>query len=225
MIYGMVFSFTVFFFEIPLGYFADKFGRKNSMIIGVLILISSLMLLYFTDNFYVILFISFLQGISQAFISGADSAILYDSLLSLKREKEFKKIDGRAKVYQEIGVITAVLIALALFIFGIKTLILFAVITKIILFISVISFKEPIKHEKLVDKNMSKGVINIFKILKKSLENKKLKNIFIYAFLIQGFSNMIFLIYQPYFLEVGIPMKFFGLHIRIFFNICSDRCT
>jgi len=72
-------------FEIPSGYIADRLGRKNSLIISMLLQISSLSVLFFSFKFYQVMIYVTLYYISGAFASGADTALVYDSLIELKK--------------------------------------------------------------------------------------------------------------------------------------------
>ena len=83
--------------EIPTGMFADKMGRKWSLILSYIPGIFLMPIFILSDSFVICLIIMSLGGIWTAFASGADSAILYDTLLGLEREKEFKKTLGKFK--------------------------------------------------------------------------------------------------------------------------------
>ncbi len=69
-----------FVFEIPAGLFADKFKRKYSLILSGLLLLISLVLYFAPPNYFLYLLIFALTGMSFAFLSGADQALLYDGL-------------------------------------------------------------------------------------------------------------------------------------------------
>jgi MFS family permease len=83
--------------EIPTGMFADRIGRKWSLILSYVPGIFVMPVFIISDSFIVCLIIMSLGGLWAAFASGADSAILYDTLIGLEREKEFKKTLGKFK--------------------------------------------------------------------------------------------------------------------------------
>lgn len=85
--------------EVPTGVLADRVSRKASLIIGTLIHIVLTYIMIVTDSFPVLVVTFALGGISAAFLSGADQALLYDTLKALKREADFKKITGQMKWY------------------------------------------------------------------------------------------------------------------------------
>lgn len=58
------------------------------------------MFLYFIGNSFVIFAIaSGLFGLAMSFYTGTNSSILYDTLIDLKKESEFKKYNGRSVLY------------------------------------------------------------------------------------------------------------------------------
>lgn len=98
-------AITLFLAEIPSGYFADRLGRKKSILLGAVLELASVVVLYTATNYGLLLVAHILIGLGTAFISGADSALLYDTLLELEREKEYTRIDGKAKFFGEMAVI------------------------------------------------------------------------------------------------------------------------
>jgi MFS family permease len=81
-------------FNIPTGMFADKYGRKASIIaFGVLLIISEIILL-FSSGFWMFAIAFAMSGAAIAFVSGAWEALLYDSLKAQKKEHLMKKAMG-----------------------------------------------------------------------------------------------------------------------------------
>ncbi|MDA5110713.1 MFS transporter [Brevibacillus thermoruber] len=88
-------NISMFICEIPSGVFADRFGRKVSLIVGRLLIILYLIGMMFSTNFYMFA-ISFISlGVGMTFISGAEEALLYDSLKKDGKENEFSRYVGR----------------------------------------------------------------------------------------------------------------------------------
>lgn len=90
-----LFSISVIVLEIPTGYLSDRFGRRNSIIIGCLLEAAGYTLYAASYGFWGFLASEMLIGFGASFISGADSALLYDSLEELGRSGEYKKVEGR----------------------------------------------------------------------------------------------------------------------------------
>lgn len=89
------YSLSVALFEMPSGYFSDKLGRRLTLILGMLITIAGYLVMGAAHSFWWFVGAEILMGLGGSFISGTDSAMLYDTLLQLKRENTYLKLEGR----------------------------------------------------------------------------------------------------------------------------------
>jgi MFS family permease len=80
MILKAVYSVVIVVFEIPSGYLADVLGRKNTLIAGALLGTAGYVAYSFSFGFTGFLIAEIVLGAGQSMISGADSALLYDTL-------------------------------------------------------------------------------------------------------------------------------------------------
>ncbi len=90
-----VYSMTMALAEIPSGYFSDSLGRRKSLIVGMLLNFLGITFLSQAFGFWAILSSAIVIGLGSSFVSGTNSALLYDSLLSLKKESTYLKLQGR----------------------------------------------------------------------------------------------------------------------------------
>ena len=90
-----IYSFAIVLFEVPSGYFGDIWGRKSSLVLGSVLGFVGFALYCVSTEFWGFLICEVLLGIGMSFISGSDSALLYDTLQQAKREKDYLKIEGR----------------------------------------------------------------------------------------------------------------------------------
>lgn len=88
------FFLTQVIMEVPSGGFADRFGRRASLVLGSSMLAAAVLVFGMAETFWLILFSYLLWGVSTAFQSGADSALLYDSLKLVGREGDYARIQG-----------------------------------------------------------------------------------------------------------------------------------
>ena len=89
------FSICLILFEVPSGYFADRLGRRRSMIIGTSCAALGFALYAFAYSLPEFLAAQFFIALGNSFISGSDSALLYDTLMQLEQEEQYQKIAGR----------------------------------------------------------------------------------------------------------------------------------
>src|SRR3990167_9731086 len=77
---------TIFLAEVPTGVLADKIGRKWSIVTALLLQTSGEFLYFFAKDYFTFILIAILAGVGYAFLSGANEALIYDSLLVKNRE-------------------------------------------------------------------------------------------------------------------------------------------
>lgn len=90
-----IYSVAIIILEIPSGYLADIWGRKNTIILGAILGTIGFSVYSFTSGFYGFLIAELILGIGQSFISGSDSALLYDTLKANGNENKYVKYEGR----------------------------------------------------------------------------------------------------------------------------------
>ncbi len=83
------------FAEVPTGAVADRFGRKISLMLSSSILALAVFVYGIATNYFVVLISNVAWGLAFSFRSGADTALLYDSLKQAGREGDFQRINGR----------------------------------------------------------------------------------------------------------------------------------
>jgi len=89
------YSIAIVIFEIPSGYLADVIGRSKTILIGSIFGTVGFVIYSFMAGYWPFLIAEFTLGFGMSCISGADSALLYDSLKFMGKEKEYVKYEGR----------------------------------------------------------------------------------------------------------------------------------
>jgi MFS family permease len=101
------FLFWVFALEIPTGVVADKGGRGISVGAGCLLFAVD-MFVFGTVRQYGLLFVAeFLGAVGMTLMSGAEQALLYDSLRELKREPQARRYFARYEAAGMLGLLVA----------------------------------------------------------------------------------------------------------------------
>lgn len=90
-----VYSVVLVTLDIPTGYLADAWGRRNCLLTGCLIAFGGFICYSFSFTFGAFFIAEILLGIGQSLVSGADSALLYDTMLHYDREDEYLKYEGK----------------------------------------------------------------------------------------------------------------------------------
>ncbi len=164
-----IYSIAVIILEIPSGYAADVWGRKNTIILGSILGTIGFAVYSFTSGFYGFLIAELILGTAQSFISGSDSALLYDSLKLQGREKQYVKYEGRVL---SIGNFAETLAALAggfLAEISLRTPFYWQTVIAFIAVPAAFSLYEP----KVSSKIVGAGLKHIFSVVKYSLFKSK----------------------------------------------------
>lgn len=103
-------SLAGFLFEIPSGYLSDKLGHKKVLILSRIFMLLSTLFFAFGNSLTYFIIGSIFLSICFAFTSGTADAFLHNTLVGLKKEKQFAKINGKIKA--NIALISMVMILL-----------------------------------------------------------------------------------------------------------------
>ena len=90
-----IYSVSVAVMEIPSGYMADFVGRKKTLVLGGILGTLGYLIYAISDNFTGFLVAEVVLGVGGSFISGADSAMLFDSLVATQNQHRYLQFEGR----------------------------------------------------------------------------------------------------------------------------------
>jgi len=197
------------FLEIPSGAIADLIGRRRAMLIGYVILTGDNLAFWLADNPVMIWTADIVWVIGFALVSGADSALLYDSLLYLDRAGDYKKIFGRSTSYRFAA--TAIGSVASGYLYNIHICLPIALSTIFIAInIAVIFFLvEPLqcKNRQYNWREYLETIYAGFSVIRRI---KLLPWIIGCTVLIQTISKLWFFSYNMYFELVRLPVVYFG---------------
>lgn len=96
--------------EVPTGAVADRFGRRVSLMLGSGLFAIAIFVFGIADTYAIILVSYVAWGLALTFQSGADVALLYDSLKATGREDQFRHVSGRLFAVRGIATVLALLV-------------------------------------------------------------------------------------------------------------------
>jgi len=203
-----IYSVAIVALEIPSGYVADVLGRKVTLLIGSVLGFAGFMCYSFSYGFTGFLIAEIILGFGQSLISGADSALLYDSLLAMDKKSQYIKQEGRMVSVGNFseafaGILGGLLAAINLrYPYYAQTIIAFMAIPASFTLI------EPERHKKIEALKWN----DILKVVKYSLhDHKELKWNIIFSSVIGASTLTMAWFVQPYFELVALPVTLFGV--------------
>ena len=202
-----VYSVAMVATELPSGYLADVWGCRKTILWGAILGAIGMLIYSFSADFYSFIFAEIVLGIGFSFISGADSAILYDSLKADNREEEYIKYEGRITSAGNFAEALAGVAGGLLATISFRTPYYFQFIVASIAIPAALMLKEP-QHVLERSRLKMSEIILIIKITYQQVEMRS-------AIMISSFTGAATLTYawfvQPYFQEAGVPVSVFGI--------------
>jgi MFS family permease len=96
--------------EVPTGAVADRFGRKVSLILGATCTIAAILVFGFATNYWIVLLSYVAWGLGLTFQSGADSAMMFESLKAVGRERDYQRVAGVGWGLFSLGMLAGLLV-------------------------------------------------------------------------------------------------------------------
>jgi MFS family permease len=203
------FSVWVFALEIPTGAIADKIGRKHSLILGSVFVAIATLIYGSIPSFTIFLLAEFIFAIGYALNSGADQALLYDTLKSQGLEEKSKEIMGRSDALMLAGMMVAAPIgSLLASRFGLNAPQLLTAVPMLVAGVIAWSIPEPRIHSD----SESRRYQDILKQgVKEILHNPIIRTLAFDSVIVSSAAYFVVWYYQPFMTSLGIPIIYFGL--------------
>ena len=204
-----IYSISVAIFEIPSGYLADLFGRKNTIVMSTFLSFIGFLIFSFFGGFYAFAIAEVLIGIGGSLMSGSDSALLYDTLIETGDKRTYTKIEGRNYAIGNFSEAAAGILGGFL---AVGSIYLPVYVQTAILFLSIpiaLSLVETTVHNDNKLEKSSKAILDILRFT--MIENKQLKWLIIYSSAMGVATLSMAWFAQPFFKEIGISIAYFGI--------------
>ncbi|NQU87728.1 MAG: MFS transporter [Mariniphaga sp.] len=203
-----IYSIAIVAMEIPSGYLADVWGRKKTLLFGSILGASGFLMYSFSYGFMAFIIAEIILGIGYSFISGADSAMLYDSLKASGNEKKYLKQEGRITSVGNFAEALAGIVGGLLATLTLRTPFFFQTVIATAAIPAALLMVEPYTHAKKHAHSVKKLILAIKSTLTK---NKNLRIAVLFSAL-TGTATLTFAwLVQPFLKEVDIPVAWFGI--------------
>jgi len=206
------YAFSILLFEIPSGYLADVIGRKKTMIIGSMLLPAGIGIYALTGSFGAFLLAEFVIAAANSMRSGCDSALLYDSLLVMEKESQYKKIEGKSFFYTRIGSSLSSVLGGLLALCSLRLPIILNIVTASAMLPFALALTEP-ERKKLQG---SRPLREILRICRFSFNHRSLRTLILAAALIMSTGITGIWAYFLYYKSLDINIGYFGILFAVF---------
>lgn len=160
-------------FEVPAGIYSDKYGRKSTVIMGTFLSILAIAL-YASGISYTLLIIgAILTGASNAFFSGNNDALLYETLSQTNQEASYDKRLGNIYSIEATARLISVLIGGIIATWSFPLLLWLSIIPQVICLLCGLSLKEPAIQTDVND-NVYSHLKEAFSLFKTNIQLRRL---------------------------------------------------
>ncbi len=206
------YALSVLVFEIPSGYLADVLGRKQTMIIGAVLFPAGIGIYAFTGSFWTFLLAELVLAIANSMRSGCDSALLYDSLLAMGKESQYKKHEGKSFFFARIGSSLASVMGGLLALFFLRLPLIANIVTASVMLPFALALTEPERTKLRVDRPLR----DILSIARFSMSHQSLRPLIFAAALIMSTGIIGIWAYFLYYEALGVNIGYFGVLFALF---------
>ncbi|MDR2549551.1 MAG: MFS transporter [Desulfobulbus sp.] len=208
LLINVFFSTATLLMEYPSGYVSDRLGYRLSLIVACGFSLTGAIAYLFAHNFWHVIGAEILLGIGHAFISGSDSALLYETLRADRRTELYIRCDGRMAGWAQIGEAGGALCAGLLYVAD--PLLPFAVQIGVwlVALAMALSLREP-QGEKspYVASHLHEALrISRFGLV----EQKQIRATMVFGVLLGLASFYPVWLVQPFMQQCGVPLAWFG---------------
>ena len=203
-----VFMLVMMVLEIPSGYLADRWGRKNTTLTGSCFGISGILLYTMCTTFVEFFIAEVLFAILVSFHSGTLDALMYDTLLELQETPSYRKVCGNQRFVGFIAQSAASIGGGILALIALRTTVWATLIPFVIGFFVALTLHEPKRREQREPQRAKPMSGIIADVLIRSLP---LRSIIALSGLLSSLTFALVWFTQLYQSVVGLPLWLFGV--------------
>ena len=209
MLLQSIYSISVAIFEIPSGYIADTFGRKKSIVFSTILSFLGFLVFSFYGGFYAFAIAQVLVGIGGSLISGADSALIYDTLLETDDKNTYTKVEGKNYAIGNFSEATAGILGGLL---AVGSIYLPVYVQTAVLFLSIPIALTLVEPKTQIENKLDRSFKSILDVLTFAMvKHVKLRWLIIYSSAMGVATLSMAWLAQPFFSEAGVPLAYFGV--------------
>lgn len=218
-----ILSLSILVLEVPSGYIADLWGRKACLVVGSGVWIASWLIYCTGTSFDAFAIAEILAGVAGSLISGANTALGYDTLLQLGKEQQYQVWEGKLVAIAGIseavcGIIGAAIASINLvYPFYLQTLCL------IIYFGLAITLVDPQDHQAIakpsqteIAQTQTQKLTQLKNIIVDVYQRPQLRWLILLSSIFSSASFLIVWLSQDYLQQLNIPIQAFGWAWAIF---------
>jgi len=203
------FAATLVLLEMPSGWLSDVWKRKYVLLLGTLVDMLGYALLLMADGLWMAVTAQVVIGVGISLISGTNTALLYDSLLSEGREDEYRRHEGRRMgvgLYSVAGASVA-----GGFLYAVHTAlpVVLSLVTLAMATVCALRLHEPDRHRRAAVKHPLADMLETARYTLAG--HAELGLVVVFAALMFSATKVVMWSQQPYYMAMGLGENVYGL--------------
>ena len=215
-----LYAVAVVILEVPTGMVADQIGKRTSLILGTAILVVGFVIYAIGASFLLFLVAEIVTALGMSLISGADSALLYDTLATLDRKSEFRELEGRARAIQMVAFAAACVVGGFVGEYSFRATLWLTVAGSLAGLVVAFTLVEAIPVARRNGTAGGEPPRTYGHLLRDSLlflrKHRLVRWYVLFLAVLSGSSTWLLWLYQPYMQWTGLPIYAFGIAFAIF---------
>lgn len=193
-------------FEIPTGIFSDRIERRTTLFIGALSSVIAHIFYAAGLSYWVLLVGAVFEGLSRAFYSGNNDALLHDSLKSLNKHKRFDEYLGKTHAFFQAALALAAVTGSVIANWSFSIVMWLSVIPQIVDLVIATQITEPHVFERKSGNIYShlKSAVKLFRV------SSKIRLLSIYSVISSGLGESAFQ-FRAAFIQMLWPIWAIGI--------------
>jgi MFS family permease len=209
-------------FELPTGILSDMVGRKYTMVLGSWARVIAFLFYAIGLSYWILVAGAIFEGLSRAFYSGNNNALLFDTLADNNAEDQFVEYQGKVSSTEQLAMGISAILGGIIAYYSFSYLVWISLLPQVMMLITSYGIVDPKLHKR-IDSNI---FIHTKEAMKLFIQNRKLRLLsmasiinFSISELKWGFTSAFIATVWPVW-AIGIPMMLssFGASLSFFYS-------
>ena len=211
------FAATIVLLDVPTGWISDMWQRKHVQALGILFDLFGFACLLIAKSFFMAMLAQVLIGVGLSLCSGTNTALIYDSLLSVGREEEYRKREGRRLALGFYTAAVSGIVGSLLYSLHHQLPLVIELITLLIALIASCMLDEPERHKRRPEHH---PVADVIATIKYALHGHvEVALIILFSSALFCSTKLIMWSQQPYYMALKIPESWYGMLMAVGFML------
>ncbi|NCD24767.1 MAG: MFS transporter [Deltaproteobacteria bacterium] len=194
--------------EYPSGYISDRLGYKIALIVACVFAMAGWGWYIVAASFWEVLGAELLLGVSYSFISGSDTALLFEILRAANRVDLYARCDGRMAGWAQVGEAAGAMFAGFMYAASPSAPFVAQILVWVAALLLCLTLDEPrVDHGPRISSHLAEALGVCRHAL---IENPAIRSTIVFGMLLGLASFYMVWLVQPFMRECGVPLAWFG---------------